>query len=502
MLQISNLQIKKTETLSGSVTMPNLTSLGYVNPQMLSQLSQMIYGIKSQQQASNAFIQKYTTKKIVSSAVDARWALSVPGVKTVQIVECRTSSGSVLSSTDQAGVAGSEFKIVTPEKFFFEGDIIASEAGPAYQIRITDDGYPEGTNHVYTAVLASQINKSSYVPYQYLTGGRTLSRSYAPTEASLGTKGAGFNYSTNILMQNQFMKLRYEDVIPGDVIANSKAIQINFTTTDSNGKSQNWTSWEPYAEYERKLQIARFESEALWNARYNKDANGNITDVGKNNVAIPIASGIEEQMYSGTKERFVIPVLEQFEEAILAICDKRDFSVQTEVVMRTGYWGALYFQKMVANKAGAFIPIVDNVFVKEDKNGSGKAYDAVFTAYKLPNNAMLRVFVDSSLDDKAVAYNHLPMGNGLPGNARSYTYNIINVGTEGGENNIEILYNQSDIYTYLVAPGVVARNMYSTGNIAVSDINGVKVTYLTPEFTVAIKDPSRCLSFIPNILNI
>lgn len=500
MLQISNLQISKPQSLNGIVGLPNLTALGAVNPQMLSQVSEFIYGIRSQQQAGNVFIKNYTKKRIVDSAVDIEWVLSVPSAKTIGLVEARIG-GSAVTSASQAGAGRSSFKLVFPERYFFENDVIASEAGPAYQIRVMDDGLSEGTNYVYECSLQSQTNSETYIPYDYLIGGRSFSRLYAPTERSLGTKGSGFNYTGNIKMRNQFMGLRYEDLIPGDIIANKGAIKMNFDVTEENGKKTTFSVWELYAEYERKLQLARHENFALWNARYNKDSAGNIVDIGKNGIARPNASGIEEQIYSGTKERFIVPSLDMFEEAILAVCDKRDFTTSSEIVMRTGYWGAIKFQKLVEAKASSFSPLLGSQFAPEDKNG-GFNFKKVFTAYTLPNGAVLRVFVDSTLDDKSIAFNQLPMGNGLPGNAFSYTYNIINVGTEGGEANIEVVYANSDMYTYLVQPGVTYANHYTTGNLATIPDNGVKVNYITPQFTVKVMDPSRCLSFLPASINV
>ena len=433
---ISNLTISKPQSISGMVGIPNLTAMGAINPQMSSDITEFIYGIQSKQQTSYNFIKKYAKTKIVDGDIDERWALALPGAKAVALIECRIS-GTPVNSTDQIGVGGNTYQLVFPEQYFFENDVVASEAGPAFQHLFLDSGHSEGTNYVYEAKLQSQTDKSTYVPYQYMVGGKMFSRQYAPTEFSLGTKGAGFNYSTNILMQNQFMGLRYDDVIPGDVIRNKKCIKMDFYMQDEQdghavGKPKKYSVWELFAEQERKRTLMRAEAYAIWNARYNKDASGNIVDIGKNGIARPNMSGLEEQMYSGTKETFSVPTLAMFEEGILAVCDKRDFTTDAEIVMRTGYYGALYFRKLVKEEANSFRIIRSEQFTP--KAGDGKTFElnTNFSAYELPNGATLKVVVDSSLDDTSIAYNHLMMGNGLPGTAFSYIYNIMNIGTQGG----------------------------------------------------------------------
>jgi hypothetical protein len=139
---------------------------------------------------------------------------------------------------------------------------------------------------------------------------------------------------------------------------------------------------------------------------------------------------------------------------------------------------------------------------KSSSNGGMKGvslslgYGGQFLEYMGPNGVKFSLEVDSMYDDRERNKILHPKG----GVAESYRYDIMDIGTTNGEPNVQKFYvkDSENIWGYMTG----MRDPFSpTGAMTVMShrTDGYMITRAC-QFGVAVFDPSRTKSLIPNIL--
>jgi len=176
---------------------------------------------------------------------------------------------------------------------------------------------------------------------------------------------------------------------------------------------------------------------------------------------------------------------------------------QRHFVARTGERGAVQFHLALETHSQLFTPLFNTTRMFSTSENGGMAgvkmaygYGGQFLDYMGPNGIRFSISVDSMYDDRE--RNKILHPNS--GVAESYRYDIMDIGTTNGEPNIQKFYvkNSDNIYGY--EPGL--RDPYSpTGKMSqMSHSTDGYTVHRECQVGVAVYDPSRTKSLIPNIL--
>lgn len=504
----ASVRLSNQKNISGLLTKDSLTALGVNNPVMLDNIIQAQY--RSTYGAAFSTIMDTGGKtRVVNKAQDGlfRWKLQGASAKWIPLIECRVN-GSAITSTTKVGYAGSEFELVFPEMYFGDVDLIVGKKGSkGGQIQIKQEPRVEGTNWIYTCGLIAK-SLEQYMTADLFGAGEKFSKEYPLVEKTLSKKGAGFNYSTSFEMENTYSKLRWQDTVAGNMFNRDSVAQFEIIAYGNDGKaSKKITKWDSYVEFEQRMQMMAAKQRLLLYSRSNIDSNGNVINVGKSGFKLEQGSGLEEQMERGNYEYYNDFSLRSFVSFLNDLSDNiKGYGNNREVMVRTGKYGYQYAMQLIKQESLGFTPLqVNDGATKTGKDG-GYKLDINFTTFVSEDGAIIKFYVDPALDDPSDARNSIMMSEldpSLRGPANSYTYQVMNVGSTGGESNVEIVYveQKNDIYGVINGMRSKYQSYGSQGyaTIAIPD-DGFVTHYMTPEQMVIVRDPSRCLTYKPIIL--
>jgi hypothetical protein len=505
MPKISVLQRGKPVDIgSGTITKQSLAYLSQSPDFPLDKLVTKLY--KSDHLVGVSDYLKYINKtRIVPRNQDriVTWQLQGSSMKTVPLQRATTIAGEAFTAasigSSGAGFGKQEFFLYFASREFTDVQILVGPKGSKYKFHVQDDPEEIGTEFRYRVKLWG-ANPNLYVPYELLTLGTMFSVDGSPVESTLSKKGSGFNFTSNFTMQNRYTMARFQDIIPANMV--NRAVQWAIKVGD-----QTFTVWDDYASWERKRQMKVCIDRLINYGTINSDEKGRILDKGKSGFVIEMGSGIEEQMESGNKFSYSKFSIKALESIIMDLSDNmRGFAEKRNVLIRTGKWGAMLAQNLIKQEALAFTPLQSDKFLSSGPDG-GYSLNTTFTSYTTQDGTTLTFQVDPMFDDVSDARTSIPMSDmcpGLPGPATSYTYQILNVGSEGGENNLEICYVETDQVIYGYKPG--PRSPYAGlgggkyGTQYAIDDDGFGISMIAPEFSVVLRDPTRTMIMKPSIL--
>ena len=499
---MGSLKVRQTasKNVSGLLTVESLTALGINDPVKLDKFITAEY--RSNYGAGfSDILTREGKSRVVSKSEDGlfRWKLQGASAKSVAITECLVG-GSAITDDTKVGIGKSTFQMVFPEPYFSDVMLISGEKGSREgQIRIMGDAIPYGTGWLYNCELIVK-SADDFMSGDNFRAGKHFSNEYPLVEKTLSRKGAGFNYSGSYQMENSFSKIRFEETIPGNVFNRDTAKTWEFVATDDNGNTQRFTRWDSYKEYEQRMQMKKAKQKLLMNSRSNRSDSGNILNRGESGFSLDQGKGLEEQLEKGNFEWYTEFNITEFISFLYDLSDNtKGFGEKREVMVRTGKFGYFLAMQQIQEKASAFVAL--RTELKKGKD-SGFELDYNFTSYRSPDGALITFYVDPTLDDPANATSKIRMSDmiaGLEGPATSYTYQVMNVGSRGGESNVEIVYVEQQNDYFGVINGIRSPYANVGGGIG-SSVDGFSVHYMTPEMMVVIRDTSRCLTFMPAIL--
>lgn len=507
MARISKLQTTYPKDFSGMVLKDSLQALGQSPDFNLDNMITTLY--KADYQIGVAdYLKSIGKTRIVPRDKDGwySWRLQGSSMKTIPIVRATTLAGVEFTSASigalGAGYGKQPFFITFGEKYFQDVQMIVGEKGSKYKLIIQDEPQQIGTEWRYEVKLAGP-NASLFMPYEQLVSGKHFSVDGSPVESTLSKKGSGFNYTSSFEMRNTYSMARFQETVP----TNMQQRPVKWTIQTNEGKK--FSIWDDYMSWERRKQMKLYTDRLINYGTINADDNGRILDKGKSGFTLRMGSGIEEQMESGNKYLYSKFSIEFLESAIMDLSDNtKGYAQKSNVLVKTGKYGATLAHTMIQAKATAFTPLQSDKFISKGAYG-GQKFDPNFTSYVTPNGQTITFMVDPMFDDLSDARSQIQMSDmtpGLPGPALSYTYQVLNVGVEGGDNNLELIYIETSetIYGYKPGPrtkiGMMAKADPKYGHAYAMNTDGCEYSYMTPEFSVVLRDPTRTLVMKPAIL--
>ncbi len=493
MAKLSQFQMTDAKSWSGLTTKNHIGAIWSAAPQKASNIMTMVH-----QSNFGMDLDTYLNQfgvKVLDNEDDFVWELIGTSKKNIPLVEARlTRNGSAIAATDKPGVGASRFFLVFEEQWFTDVHVIVGHKNELYPLSIVNDPEPEGNYWVYEVELISD-NSDKYMDTDELVAGRRFSKDWSLVEQTLSKKGGGINFTSPFSMRNQFTMIRMQHQTPGNMISRP------FGTMFKNDKGQTFKIWTQYQDYQFDHQFRLEKNRGLMFSTSNRKADGTYDNKGKSGFIAKQGAGIRQQMeasntvfYNNFTIKYLLNVLLDLSENKLSM-DQRKF------VLKTGERGAVQFHYALEDFSQLFQPLFneDRMF-KNDGGGLtslGLGYGGQFLRYIGPMGIEVSVSVDSLYSDRERNKIYHPDG----GVAESYRYDILDVGTSGGEANIQkvMAKGQEDIWGY--EPGL--RDPYSpTGGrmkFMANAVDGYTV-HRACVFGAMVVDPSRTASFIPNIL--
>jgi len=427
---------------------------------------------------------------------DFRWRLQGSSKKNIPLTSC-TVNGSAISASSKVGIAGSRFTLTFPEQLFSDTNLIVGEKNSVYPIRIVGIPTPNGTQWDYECELFTG-DPNLYIPYSELQAGKRFSKEWSIVEKTLSIKGGTPNYTSPFSMKNTFSMIRMQDTRPGNMI--SRPVAFSWKAIDENGKPKVMTTWTQYADWEFDNQFQDMKDKLLNFATTNRSSDGTFNQVGYSGFKIEQGAGLEQQIESSNVlwyNDFDLDI-EWLTEAIMDLTDdtRGGYGQSRRVLMRTGKWGAYNFHKAIKDYSTLYSPL--NTDFPIYKTGGGYGYRENFVEYSGPDGTILGVMVDPTFDDRERNKVMHPSGKGV---AQSYVYQILNVGRTGGEDNIRLVYQRGmeDYMGYL--PGLRDPfQAHSPTRYMASPEDGYTI-HRAFQGGVMVKDPTRCATIKPALLN-
>lgn len=484
------LQEVAPKDMAGIITSDHLGYINQSEPQMATAFATLLYqanfGVDMY-----GFLSQFQKKKLESDD-DWRWMLQGASRKNIALVEARIA-GSAVTAASKAGLGFGRFELVFSERLFSQTSQIVGEKGSTYPILIVGQAVPDGTNFKYTCELVTG-DPELFIPYAEVAPGKRFSFDFSPVEYTLSKAGASPNYTSPFSMRNSFTQIRMEVTHPGNM--RRKPVKFPWVV-EENGKKIMKSTWMDYADWEFEVQYQQAKNHMLLYSVSNKKADGTYHNRGLSGNILREGSGIEEQMMSGNVSYYSDFDLdiEWLTEHIMDLSDNnRSYGEKRMVLMRTGKWGAYNFHKAIKNYTQLYTPLRADQMVYSV--GGKFGYNEGFIEYNAPDGTVLSVLVDPTFDDTVRNKIMHPSGHGV---AKSYQYDIMNVGKVGGEDNIMIVEpNDADIMSYIAG----IRNPFQVDGqmTGAADPQDGWTIHRMYTGSAQITDPSRVARIIPNVL--
>lgn len=447
----------------------------------------------------DSYLQRFPVKYFETDD-EYTWEVIGSSRRNIPIIEARDMNDEVISS-GMAGENGQPFKVVFPEDWFADGEVIVGELNEVYPLRILGQPRLEGSNAVYTVELMGGVLGG--MPAEQLSAGKRFSWEYAPVEDTMSLEVGDVRYTSSTAMRNEWSHIRIQTKVPGNILDKKLAIGIPFV--DKAGQKQVASSWMHHVDYKLEETFSEYKSNIIMFGRSNRNKNGEYLNFGKSGNVIKMGDGIRAQMSVGNTRYYTKFSLKTLEDALFELSEsKLDYSDRTFVI-ETGSRGAVQFHKAVLDVVSGWTvfqylggnaanpAIISKTSSKLHDNALSAGFQ--FVEYKAPNGLTIKIDVNPLYDDQV--RNKIMHPNG--GVAESYRYDIMCIGTTE-EPNIQLakVRGKEEYRGYMWG----LRNPFTGGmnNPYMSYPEDSAQIHKMATLGVFILDPTRTMSIIPNIL--
>lgn len=502
MPQFSQFQMYDGQSWSGLTTVNHLAAIYQAKPQKATEIMRRVHMTMNQGTDLDTALTDVKVTTLPTND-DFTWELMGAGTKNLPLVEARlTPTGSAVAAGDQPGLGVTSFYMVYNEPYFHDENIIVGHRNELFPLQIQADPQQDGTNWVYEVKLITG-DPTLFVPVEELAANTRWSREWSLVEDTLSKKGGGISFESPFGMRNGFSMIRMQHTMAGNMINRpfATAFKVNDPKTNTN---KTFTMWMQYEDFVFDQTFRAEKNKMLMFARSNRGQNGEYYNIGKSGHFKKQGAGVRQQMETANTEFYSTFDIEWLSNVLLDLSEGKISTDNRAFVAKCGERGAVQFGKSLEAFSSLFVPVhTENRIYKTSENGGmpgvKKAYGfgGQFVEYIAANGVSFKVSVDSMYDDRTRNKILHPDG----GVAESYRYDIFDIGTTDGAPNIEKFYvkGEEDIWGY--EPGL--RDPFSPSggkNHIMSHANDGYVVHRGTSCAVAVYDPSRTASFIPNIL--
>lgn len=505
--QIANTQRVGVTAWRGTVTKDNhLYGLFRTNPQMASDVMTVLMS-SMHLPTLDTYLSREVPVREYEDDSKLFWDIVTNSRRNIPLVEARRADGTVVTAEDitNVGVGFEPFYLVFPVDWFALGEVLWGEKNELYPCIVKEAGRIEGTNYVY-CVEPFGAHLAGGIPATELVAGKKFSYGYAPIEDNFSRKVGDVRFTTPVSMSADWMRLRLQHKIGGREIGKRLACNIP-VTREVNGKVQHSTvsRWILNVTWKIEETWAEYKNNALERGVSTEMENGEYSNFGLSGLPNRQGMGFRQQIAQGNVRYYSKFSLAELEDALYSIsAGKVDFN-KRKFVLRTGERGAILFSREAKKEMSGWLPLysVQNPSYMSKgpetnfTNGNAATIaDLQVTKWVAANGLEITVMIDSSKDD--VQTNKIMHPNG--GTAESYRFDIFYAG-DAEQPNVQkcVLKGQPEFRGYQWGPFFNPFTGQANNQFASYDEDSAVVHYKTT-LGIVLYDPTRVVSFIPNIL--
>jgi len=494
---ISKLQILDPKYWSGLTRQEHLAAIGGKSPQYIDQRMEKIYEINYGSENIVSFMNKFPIQTIDDPEEPYRWRLEGVEERNIPLVKASLSStGNQVSASDKAGLGLGVFYMWFPERYFDVTTHIVGENPESFQLRIIEEPVADGTLWRYKVQNFTGDN-ANFVPYEDLVADTRWKELYGMVEGTLSKRGNGVHHSSHFEMENRISMIRKNVEVPGNMIGAKNPV-YGMQYMDGKEKKNAWINkldWDFFKQF--RADKARL----LMYGKSNKLSDGTYGHKGESGNTIKAGYGLYEQMASGNVMYYNKFSLKMLTDFALQLCVGKLAEDSRKFLLSTGEYGAAQFHEAAQEKAGSYTG-----WLRSDHNfkDGGKTLDeSQIKKYVFVNGIEFYIMVDPTKDNPVL--HTKKFGKGL---AQSFTYDIWDIGTSGGESNIKrvVPKDAQEVFRYI--PGL--RDPFTPGGTGYNGDSGQAVMtasstdgysmYKAAWFGVMIRNIKRTGRLIPNVL--
>jgi hypothetical protein len=366
------------------------------------------------------------------------------------------------------------------DRWFVKNYIIEFGDTNNTQVRIVGDPVQSGAGWKYNVELVSS-EMSDSVTGSDLTGKQAVQLFAA--NAFSGSRGNESNWVAPSKMRNQISLIRksyrYEGNMPDRV--------VNFEF-NVGGRSTNL--WYDFEEYQHMLRWKEECELALWYSRYNRDSNGLIHLRDENGKAIPLGSGVIEQIPN--VDTYSVLTAQKLKGVVRDALYGASDASQMNIVLFTGLGGMEEFDNAMKDEL-ASQQYIKNTDPSSFVGGSGRnlSLGGFFTQY-------------THIDGHTITVRHLPLFDhgaralasdrhpvtGLP--MESYRMIFLDMSTYDGQNNVSMITRKNRELVRWAVAGATVPPGFGGNALRATDVDGSAVHFLK-ECGISIRRATNCL---------
>lgn len=492
---ISPLQKYEPKDWSGLTTENHLGALFGLEPQLLSNVIEMIYKVNLGDDLMHMLDQFPTIT--IDDDRPYEWLLQGADEKNIPLIQAEDASGTVAGAAGftEPGKAITRFFMVFPERYFEATDVIVGNKPDSYKLRIVSEPVTQGLYFSYEVELVTG-DYTLFVPPSELAAGTRWSKEYSQVEQTLSKRGGGVHHTSPFRMSNVLSMIRKQYTVPGNMIRQGKNKPFAFAWKDQNGKVQS--TWLGKLDWDCMSQFRREQARLLMFGTSNKTDLGTYGNKGDSGYEIRSGAGLREQIAPSNIFFYNNFDLDWLTEVLMGLSVGKLPEDRRRFVLGTGEYGMYQFHKASEDKASNFTPNFnqDRIYM----TGPNKmGYKGQFLEYKTVNGITVELMHIPQYDDPIRNKIYHPDG----GLAESRRYTIMDFGTADGEANIQKVSLKGEEFIYRYIPGLrdpfSPYNNQTSPSLAASPIDGYEI-HKAFIGGLRVKNPMRMAELIPNLL--
>ena len=466
---LNSLQLYKTKWFSDLVDENMLANALLTRPHEVSTVLSYIFGRFDQGNILD-YITNGMGKTMTIENRQYEWNVMIEHDKAVRIVSASIDN-TTIASTDVPGLNQQPIMLTLDEKWFGPGAILEFD-DKEFQVRVIGEPYQDGSNWVYTVVLADG-KADSYIPPSLLAAGKQVSRTGSAYE-EYSDESDIVNYQTPFKLRNHLTTMRMTYDITGDAYSSVMVIAIR----DPKTKKSTYY-WSAYQEWIALRQwYERLDRMTVY-SKFNANADGTVNLIGTNGRPVYIGAGLLQQIAPANRKYYTVLTLDILDTFLSDLSYNILGHGERKFIALTGEMGMREFDRVLREKASSYSIVSDNVFV----SGSGQelTLGGQFTTYRGLNGIEMTL-KHFPIYDNPVFNRKLHPISGKP--LESYRMTFIDFGMRDGESNLrKVVRKDRELVMWHVA-GSVAPGSGHAKSITTMRANakdGYQVNFLSEQ---------------------
>lgn len=473
---LNGLQLYRSKWFSGLVEENMLSNALVTRPHEVTTVLSYIFG--TYENSTIDFLTAGLGRTMEIADRQYSWPIMIDSDKAVKIKAAKWM-GADVTSTSTPGLNQTPIQIWVSEKWFGPGAVVSFD-DREFQARVMGEPYQDGSDYVYTLVVANGKSESFIPPSLLEAGVSSISREGSAYE-EYSEEADIVNYSTPFKLRNHLTTMRLSYDITGDAYSSVMVIALKDPKT---GKASYL--WSDYQEWRALRQWYQTIDRFSVYSQYNANPDGTTDLRGTNGRPVYIGAGMLEQISPANKETYTKLTADLLEEFLYNLSYNILGRGERKFVALTGEMGMKEFDRVLREKASAY-NLIDTKFV----SGSGQelTLGGQFTTYKMLNGVELTL-KHFPLYDNTVYNRKLHPISGKP--LESYRMTFLDFGMRDGESNIKkVVRKDREMVMWhtggSVAPG--AGHAKSINTLRSNAKDGYSVHFLS-EQGIMVSDPT------------